>query len=374
MSLLWPQRVGMVVVPVVGLVAFLQVVPVGSEDLANATEPRPRPRRSRIRETCAPELLGLDSKRETAVTFAKHAQTLCNTSSPWAESHTQVREVLGFVVPWLDHGYKAASYIRSKLSSVSPLWFRILPGRDAKASGAYEIAGMEIADAPEQRRWKARIGTAAHLDLLPHFSIEGFQKLEALKAILEAPEELAAEIAVTCEHAKFDGIVFDLRPWVRKSVLRLVGKGGVLRPEQVVLEIPLYGRAFSEKERTGKVILAGELAKILAKQRPAFTWDDDAQEHSANISSGGARVILSLPTLAFVAERLRLAKTLGVGVALRDLGSGFDVAFDLLPSRPDSGDTIEDEDLDAPAPRPQEESAPTKEGGAPAPGPHQQEL
>lgn len=176
-----------------------------------APAPAPRARRSRIRAECAPEFLSLDPEQESAINFARHSQTLCNTSSPWAEKNANVREVLGFVAPWNDHGYKAARFIRRKLSSVSPLWFRIMPGRDAEASAAYEINGLNLVDEPEQKRWRQQIDSATHLDLLPHFSLEGFNKLESIKAILEKPMELAAEIAVICEHSSFSGIVFDLR-------------------------------------------------------------------------------------------------------------------------------------------------------------------
>jgi len=379
---------------------------------SSGVAPSPKPRRSRIRSQCAPEL-GLIAHTETAVAYAKHSQTFCNTSSPWAEKHANITEVVGFVAPWLDHSYRAARYFKQRLTSVSPLWFRILPGKDVKASSAYEIAGLQLAK--EQDIWKSQV-TAGDTEFLPHFSIEGFDKLEKLKAILEEPQELAAEIAVTCDRLGYQGIIFDVRlalfrslksllprlikalaqalhgshrrlllsvpamplslkgpdfdaedaaavandvdaiilgtrdftrgstlgpsaplPWVRSSVQRLLGKGKAetgLRPDQLIIEIPLYGRAFAEgKEEDGKVILTGEIAKALAKQRPRLAWDDDAREHTANITSKGDRVGLSLPTLSFVAERLQLASSLGVGVAFRDVGSGLDYAFDLLPLR-----------------------------------------
>merc|ERR1712216_646092 len=249
-------------------------------------------------------------------------------------------------------------------------WFRILPGKDKKASSAFEIAGFEIAK--EQATWKSQV-TDGDAQILPHFSIEGFAKMDALKAILEKPMELAAEIAVLCEQSKFDGIVFDLRlalfrslkpliprlvrslsqalhgaqrrlilsvpalpmtggkgpdfdaqdaaavagdvdavllgtrdfsrgvlgpsaplPWIRASVNRLLGPAAssILKPSQIMIEIPLYGRAFPEgnEEEGGKVILTPEIAKALAKQRPKLKWDSEAREHLANITSKGSRI------------------------------------------------------------------------------------
>merc|ERR1712217_542422 len=124
-------------------------------------------------------------------------------------------------------------------------------------------------------------------------------------------------------------------PWVRNAVTRLLvdpndGQVG-LRADQLLIEIPMYGRAFKEGETDGKIILVGEIVKAMAKQRPKVVWDSDAEEHYANLTK--SHVYLSFPTLAFVRARLRLARSLGVGVALRELGGGFDATFDLLSAR-----------------------------------------
>jgi len=390
--------------------------PEPPEDLVSVGASTTKQRRPRVRVACAPEL-GLVMEAETAKTYAKNAQRFCNTSSPWAENHLNVQEVLGFVAPWSDHGYRAARYFRGKLSQVSPLWFRVLPGKGRGSS--FEITGWDLAD--EQRRWTKQAGAEFCLeercgdgpDVLPHFSFEGFDKLPALRAVLEAPMELAAEIVVTCEKGGFQGAVLDVRlalfpslrslvpalvaaigralraggrrfllsvpaqpaggggpafdtadasavagsvdgvvlgtrdysrkqpgpaaplPWVRASALRLLGNGqggsSGLRPEQLLLEVPLYGRAFQDGQPEGKVIDAVETVKVLAKQQPDMAWDAEAAEHSAELTKG--KVWLSIPTLAFVNARLQLAHSLGVGVALRDLGAGFDASFDLLPMR-----------------------------------------
>jgi len=335
-----------------------------------------------------------------------YARTFCNTSSPWAEKFLGVREVLGFIAPWNDKGYKIAKYFRDKFTSVSPLWFRILPGRPDTVG--FDIAGLELA---QKRRAWANDSASVGLGVLPHFSIEGFERLEGLRALLAAPETLASEMVGFCQRGGFAGLVFDIRivlfpgvkklmpqlvaavgqalraagkrfvlsvpapvpgdegskrpvfdaadsvavaanvdavvvgtrdfskgeagpaaplPWVRSSLMRLLAgaKGGGLRADQLLLEVPLYGRAFRKLEE-GRVAMGDELVKVVKREKPLFVWDAEAREHSANISR--SQVVLSLPTLQFVAERLKLAKSLGVGVALRELGSGVDYLYDLLP-------------------------------------------
>eukprot|EP00931_Biecheleriopsis_adriatica_P065674 TRINITY_DN40168_c0_g1_i1.p1 TRINITY_DN40168_c0_g1~~TRINITY_DN40168_c0_g1_i1.p1 ORF type:complete len:450 (-),score=110.82 TRINITY_DN40168_c0_g1_i1:23-1345(-) len=381
---------------------------------SKASEASPESKQQRVRETCAPEL-GLVKEEETASSWTRNFRKFCNSSSPFAEKNLGVREVLGFVAPWTDHGHRAARYFRGKLSSVSPLWFRVLPGR--AENQLFELAGKELAK--EHSAWAQQLSAGSGPNVLPHLSLEGFDKLEGLRAVLESPDVLAEEVSQLCEAMQFSGVVFDVRlalfpslrkllpglaaalsqrlrpagrrfllsvpadkpgtkpsfdraeaaavskfvdgvvvstrdfsktepgpsaplPWVRSCLLRLMAThssadGEGLRAEQLLLEVPLYGRAFawgsdaSEAESEGKVILPLELAKAVSKQKPRLVWDAEAAEHSANLTK--SKVFASLPSLAFVEARLRLARSLGVGVALRELGSGFDAAFDLLTSR-----------------------------------------
>jgi len=398
-----------------------------------------RVRRERLRASCAPEL-GLVTKAETAVAFAKHAQSFCNSSSPWAERTLRVREVLGFVVPWNDYGYRAARYFHGKLTQVSPLWFRVLPGRGALTT-TFEIAGQNVALA--QELWVKKL-SSEHCQVLPTFSLEGWESLGELRTLLEDPRGLAGEVAAICEHGRYAGAILDVRlalfpnlkrflpgfvaalgralhdtgrrfvlsvpapipadvarghdldfdardaaavagsvdavivntrdfsraeagpaaplPWVRESVERLLAGTNTdqagFRAEQLLLEIPTYGRAFPEErggggDSGGRVVLAAETVKALARQRPPLVWDNETAEHSANLTK--SRVHLSVPTLAFVVKRLRLARSLGIGVALRELGSGLDYVFDLLPTRsatpPPRSAEHEEEGVGSPASR-----------------------
>ncbi|CAE8603824.1 unnamed protein product [Polarella glacialis] len=403
---------------------FLGVVASAGPQGASAA-PSKEKKGGRVRPDCAPEL-GLVKEQESAASWARTARKFCNSSSPYAEKHLVVQEVLGFIAPWHDHGYKAARYFRGKLSSVSPLWFRVLPGRDGIG---FQVAGKEFAK--QHKAWADDISDGGPR-LLPHFSLEGFDKLAHLSALLEAPEKLAAEIENICVDGDFAGIVFDVRmalfpslrallpsvlaalskrirparrlilsvpaprppgevrkkeasavaeyfkpgfqreeasavaeyvdavvvgtsdfsraepgpiaplPWVRAALQALLATGsgsdtGGLQPGQLLLEVPLHGRAFpwgeAQESTEGKVILTADLARVLAKQLPPMIWDAEAAEHSANLTE--SKVFVSLPSLAYVEARLRLAGSLGVGVALRELGAGFDSVFDLLPKRVD---------------------------------------
>lgn len=126
-------------------------------------------------------------------------------------------------------------------------------------------------------------------------------------------------------------------PWVQACLTRLLATEGEpgLRPEQLLLEVQTYGRAFQEGSDEGKVILGKESVKVIANLKPKVTWDAESAEHFANVSS--KRLYIAVPTLKFVEARLLLARKLGVGVAIRELGAEFDAALDLLPHRRQAG-------------------------------------
>ena len=72
---------------------------------------------------------------------------------------------------------------------------------------------------------------------------------------------------------------------------------------------------------------------LLERHRPArFDWHAEAAEHvfTYNGTDDGAAHSVYYPSLKGLAERLGALRSLGVGVALWELGTGLDYWFDLL--------------------------------------------
>ena len=74
-----------------------------------------------------------------------------------------------------------------------------------------------------------------------------------------------------------------------------------------------------------------EFIKVLKEASSVkFKWDSEAQEHFIEAKYGGRKHTIFFPSLNSISNRILLAKDLGTGLSIWELGQGLDYFYDLL--------------------------------------------
>ncbi len=121
--------------------------------------------------------------------------------------------------------------------------------------------------------------------------------------------------------------------WVRRCVETLDPDPKRGRRRKILLGLNFYGLRFTADG--GGHLTGRDFLELLGRLQPSarLRWDPEAREHflEAKLPHGeGGKQTVFYPSLKSVEERLALARELGAGISIWEIGQGLDYFYDLL--------------------------------------------